>query len=313
MSALRVSTQTPCCSRSVMLLVDGELEPSRAIEVENHVLECSSCRDEMELIRSMRASLRRSCARRGSAAARERMERAISLEVSGVRASESKHTEVVAAQASQRDSRGRVGVVAVLAVAACFVFFVVVRATRDSAAVASIQASPGSNVDAPSAASGKAKESTLDTVLDELVALHANPLPPEEENPEKLARLEPYVGVPVQRSALQLLRRNERIGASPSFDGARLYMVENSHNTAALHYKVKGHRLTVYVFDASVIKMRQTRLRPRIVREVPARESPVYVGEMRGFSIAASERSGVGYALASDLDEDNNVQMVASF
>jgi hypothetical protein len=206
-------------------------------------------------------------------------------------------------------------VAAVLAVAACFVFFVVVRATRDSSAVASIQPSPGSNsnVDAPSAAPGKAKESTLDTVLDELVALHANPLPPEEENPEKLARLEPYVGVPVQRSALQLLRRNERIGASPSFDGARLYMVENSHNTAALHYKVKGHRLTVYVFDASVIKMRQTRLRPRIVREVPARESPVYVGEMRGFSIAASERSGVGYALASDLDEDNNVQMVASF
>jgi hypothetical protein len=54
--------------------------------------------------------------------------------------------------------------------------------------------------------------------------------------------------------------------------------------------------------------MRHTRLRPRVVKE-----SPVYVGELRGYSVAAAERSGVGYALASDMDEDNSVQMVASF
>jgi hypothetical protein len=34
---------------------------------------------------------------------------------------------------------------------------------------------------------------------------------------------------------------------------------------------------------------------------------------MRGFSVAAAERSGIGYALATDFDEDKTARMVASF
>jgi hypothetical protein len=224
----------------------------------------------------------------------------------------SKVSDVVAARpATPKPTGNRLFVAVGLAAAACFVFFAVARANRQATPADARAVAPtdegDANRPARSARTG-AQGSDLDTVLEQLVALHANPLPPEEQNPEQLARLEPYVGVPVQRSALQLLRRNDRIGAAPSFDGARLHMVENSHNAAALHYKFKGHRLTVYVFDPRSIQMRQTRLRPRVVKE-----SPVYVGELRGFSVAAAERSGVGYALASDMDEDNSVQMVASF
>jgi anti-sigma factor RsiW len=314
MSAVRVSTENPCCSRSVMLLADGELEPSKAVEVERHLIACSQCRDELDMIRAMRASLRRSCARRSTAAAKERLERAVALEISGVRPTDgyTKVSDVVAARpaAPKTTTNNRLVIAAALAAAACFVFFAVARANRQASTADSSPARvDGEGASRPASSSrGAAQASDLDTVLDQLVALHANPLPPEENNPEQLARLEPYVGVPVQRSALQLLRRNDRIGAAPSFDGARLHMVENSHNAAALHYKLKGHRLTVYVFDPRSIQMRHTRLRPRVVKE-----SPVYVGELRGFSVAAAERSGVGYALASDMDEDNSVQMVASF
>jgi hypothetical protein len=64
--------------------------------------------------------------------------------------------------------------------------------------------------------------------------------------------------------------------------------------------------------------MGRTRLRSRPIDRRPdtsgrVAAAPVYVGNFRGFSVAAAERSGVGYALASDLDEDNNVAMVASF
>ena len=316
MSALRATTEHPCCSRSVMLLADGELEPSKAVEVERHLVACNQCRDELDMIRAMRASLRRSCARRSSTSAKERLEKAVALEMSGVRPTDgyTKVSDVVAAHPATpktpTHTNNRLMVAAALAAAACFVFFTVVRANRQ-ASTADSRSAPvdgeGSSRPAGSAR-GAAQASDLDTVLEQLVALHANPFPLEENNPEQLARLEPYVGVPVQRSALQLLRRNDRIGAAPSFDGARLHMVENSHNAAALHYKLKGHRLTVYVFDPRSIQMRHTRLRPRVVKE-----SPVYVGELRGYSVAAAERSGVGYALASDMDEDNSVQMVASF
>lgn len=303
-----------------MLLADGELEPSRAVEVENHLTQCSPCREELELIRSMRASLRRSCARRGTEDARLRVEKALAVEASGIRDARSMSTvlgdAVVARQIPAASSRAsRATMVVVLAAAACFVFFVVARARQGEVASSEAphdETAAANDDDKPTGEpvneNQVARGSDLDFVLDQLVALHANPLPPEEQNPEKLSRLEPYVGVPVQKSAMQMLRRNDRIGAVPSFDGARLHMVENSHNAAALHYKVKGHRLTVYVFDARSVQMRHTRLKHRVVRE-----ENVWVGQMRGFTVAAAERRGVGYALASDLDEDNNVQMVASF
>jgi len=36
----------------------------------------------------------------------------------------------------------------------------------------------------------------------------------------------------------------------------------------------------------------------------------VYMGRVRGYSVAASERNGIGYAMASDLDDDENARLV---
>ena len=50
-------------TRSVDAYADGELEPSRALEIEQHLVACRSCREELELIKAMRAGLRRSVTR----------------------------------------------------------------------------------------------------------------------------------------------------------------------------------------------------------------------------------------------------------
>ncbi len=348
MNAIKAKSTGSCCSSTVMLLADGELEPSRLLEVESHIRACDACRAELELVQSMRKSLRQSCARRASNDARARIELTIRNAQSSKAAAELKASEApfLAAQrvaearatqvANSNDARSRRwAAVGAVAVAACFVLIVAARATNQEAALkthasvsmASIFSSadadgrsnsPNRTTSKPSAAN--TNDWNFDSVVDQLVALHANPLPPEEKNPEQLMRFDQYVGVPVKRSALSLLR----VGAGSdraSFDGARLYAVRDSQTAAALQYKVRGHRLTVYVFDSRLLPMARTRLKPRVVRSSDAskpdsgaeRPSPVYVGNVRGFSIAAAEKSGVGYALASDLDEDKTVQMVASF
>jgi hypothetical protein len=138
----------------------------------------------------------------------------------------------------------------------------------------------------------------IEAMLDDLIALHKHPLPPETTNPEELQRFEPLVGVPVRRPAFQPF--------SARFTGARIHALRE-RRAALLQYTVgANHRVTVYVFDPRTVPMmRSTVLQPRVVRE-----RPVYVGKRGGYSIAAAERSGVGYALATDLDDVESANLV---
>jgi len=61
------------------------------------------------------------------------------------------------------------------------------------------------------------------------------------------------------------------------------------------------------VFNPRSVPVLATRLAPRVVRQ-----QDIYVGTLRGYSVAAAERSGVGYALASDLDDDKSAQMMVA-
>lgn len=301
-----------------MLYVDGELEPTRAVELESHLRACEPCQSQVELVRTMRASLRRSCARSAPSAMESRMRAALascgSSHASGHGTVEARSAigdasfAASAASGGAKPSVSRRGrhfaVAGAVAFAACFVVVVILRNESAKSSFSPMHAVMTSKL---ASSMPMNDEASLDTLLDELVSQHANPLPPEEKNPEDLTRLEPYVGVPVRRPALMLLR-NPKVD-NASFDGARIHRVRNTRTAAALQYKLKGHRLTIYVFDPNKIPIRRSRLR---TRDVP-HESPIYVGHMRGFSVAAAEREGVGYALASDLDEDKSVQMVASF
>jgi hypothetical protein len=151
--------------------------------------------------------------------------------------------------------------------------------------------------DAQMASADATSQVGFDTLIDDLVALHAHPLPPETTNPDELQRWDPLVGVPIRRPAFQPFGGN--------FRGARV-LAHADRRAALLQYTVLGgHRVTVYVFDPRAVPVQATRLEPRLIRE-----RPVYVGHVRGYSVAAAEQRGIGYALATDLDDDKSTDMV---
>jgi hypothetical protein len=143
---------------------------------------------------------------------------------------------------------------------------------------------------------------SLDDFIDDLVDMHASPLPPETTNPEELPRFDPFVGVPVRRPAMPSF---QPLGVR--YDGARMHTIRGKRAALLLYTMQGGHRATMYVFDAHTVPLQRTRLQPRVVKE-----RPVYVGNVRGYSFAATERAGVGYALATDLDDDTSAKLVAA-
>jgi len=328
MSAANAKQSIACSSTSVMLYVDGETDPSHIVEIESHLVACQRCRDELDLVRAMRASVRRSVTRCAPSSLEAKLRAALSdcssaspseVTTSYVGASGAgEGTRSVEARPADRTERSRQWAVAAFAIAACFVLVVVVSKNEKeraaglpllfSTALPVTSAAPArtATVAANDTSAANDEKPNFDAVLDKLVALHANPLPPEELNPERLTRLEPYVGVPVRGSAMSLLRDFRREGGR--FDGARLHPLRDSRSCAALHYNMRGHRVTVYMFDPHIMKVGHTKLTQRMIRE-----NEVYVGKLRGFSVAAAEKRGVGYALASDMDEDKSLQLVASF
>ncbi len=110
---------------------------------------------------------------------------------------------------------------------------------------------------------------------------------------------EPYVGVPVHPPALALF------GAR--LLGGRILPVTEQRVTAMLQYTIDGgHRVSVYVFDPRRIESKPSRLHTRVIGS-----EPVYIANVRGWSVAAVEtpHKGVGYAIASDLGDEENAEL----
>jgi mycothiol system anti-sigma-R factor len=140
----------------------------------------------------------------------------------------------------------------------------------------------------------------LDGLVEDMVSLHAQPLPPEVTQQDEVRKFDPFVGVPVEAPKLQTF------GAK--WLGGRVLPLRDSR-AAMLQYTIAGgHRVTVYVYDPRRVKSSESRtLQPRMVRN-----SAVMVGNVRGYNVAATERKGVGYALATDLDEPESLELVTA-
>lgn len=279
MKSLKVMTdECTLFDRSMSAYVDGELDPGHAADMEAHVLRCATCAERVTFLRAMRASMRRVAEKRAPEAFRARMKATMLAEKKRVKEAD-------------REMSG-----------AKLISFKYAATLAAAAGVALTVAAVKNQKDTPSPeiTGGSAAEmATMDmnSLLDDLVALHAHPLPPETTNPEELVRFDPLVGVPVRRPAFQPF--------VASFNGARVHAMRD-RRAALLQYTVEGnHRVTVYVFDPRAVPVRATHLEPRVVRE-----RPVYVGKLRGYSVAAAEKSGVGYALATDFDDDRSAQLV---
>lgn len=269
---------TPCraVGRLVESFLDGELDPSQVLEVEKHTQSCVTCRERVALDGAIRAGVREV--------------------VAASNPSPNLRARVTASMVAQRWAVESASGSSALPTWGAWI----VGLAAAVAAVVGIQGR-GRQQDAEDAA--RVREASvgthvgLDAMLDQFVDWHARPLPPEITNPKDLPGFEPYVGVPVHAPALA------RIGAR--LLGGRILPVQKQHVAAMLQYTLDGgHRISIYVYDPRRVEAPPSKLRTKVIGT-----EPVYVGRLRGWSIAAAERRGVGYAVASDLDDEESAEL----
>jgi anti-sigma factor RsiW len=134
-------------------------------------------------------------------------------------------------------------------------------------------------------------------LLDLFLDYHTAPPAPALTEPKLIPELERDVGVRVPLPILTAY------GAE--WQGGNLLKVPRTQPAAYLRYRTRdAHRLTVYVYNASRIPLHAS-LERRMIRE-----EPVYERSWRGYSVAAQLRHGVGYAVATDLDETRSAELV---
>jgi anti-sigma factor RsiW len=271
---------------------DGELSADKAVEVEQHLLECACCRERVQLSHALQVSTRRAVRADAepSPEFQARLMRALSAE---------REREAAAAEERERGKPLSWRVIVPMAAAAGFTLVWGAASNSndpdrplmrgaDQASLA------GGSEPAPMTAS-------VDRLIEELVDYHAAAPAPEVTEPSLIGNLEPEVGVPVQVPSLK------QYGAR--WEGASVVPVQlppKSLRAASLRYRLGGHRVTLYVYDSSRFPLRAT-LEPRVVRNMP-----VYVGTRRGYSIAAVERRGLGWAVATDLTDRESAELAAA-
>jgi anti-sigma factor (TIGR02949 family) len=266
---------------------DGELSPEHVLEIEAHLADCQSCSARLQFDHAVRKSVRRAtyAAAAPSDAFRERI-------VGSLRA-EASRAETESAASAPRATMLSWGNIAPLAVAAAVALLFTATTNEKTGRPSSAPAT--------ATAAAAAAPYNVEKLLPELVERHLDRSAPAVTEPALLDDLEPEVGVPVRAPSLS------QYGAR--WEGGSVVPLRNKP-AASLRYRLDGHRVTLYVFNAERLPERlqlSNRFRKRVVRN-----EPVYVTWKRGYSIAAADRRGVGYAVATDLGEDEGAEIVAS-
>ncbi len=255
---------------------DGELEPSKMMEVEAHVEKCEGCRERVLLDEATRSSVRQMVKQSAPEGLRVRVSAAMIAEQARTEA----RTEAVARTSNSMGWRTMVP----LATAAAFAL-----------AWGAMSRGPI----ARTTASNNVRAGFGDDLLSELVAEHSSPLPPDRTDPNKVGELGQYVGVPVHATTLH--QQNAR------FVGGRVLGV-HQERAAMLQYEIHEggttRRVSVFVFDPRRIQVNDTDLVAQ-----PVGTAQVRVGHQNGYSVAVTQREGVGYALASDMDEEKTAAL----
>ena len=275
-----------CRDRSRLLssYLDGELEAGKLIEVDEHVGECETCREEAQLLRAMRGSLKRVVKMPAPAGLRDRMATAMLAERSREEAREDAEVEALGATAPVVSLSSWRTMVPLATAAALALFWGAATRGTQPRGYETHAGLPGEDL------------------LSQFVADHASPLPPEAKDADSVRDLSRYVGVPVRPGSF------ERTGAR--LVGARVYPMQ-AQRAAMITYQVgtveHPQRISVLVYDAQKIQIGDANLSPRAVGTAEVR-----VGSQRGYAVAATQRAGVGYVVASDLDPDVNAQYAAA-
>jgi anti-sigma factor RsiW len=94
----------------------------------------------------------------------------------------------------------------------------------------------------------------------------------------------------------------------PRFDnqvrllGGRLGHLGQQHAAYLVYSMQGGHKVSVFVYPGNIPI--------EAPRRIVVRDRPVYVGDESGYRVALFRDRGIGYALASDLDESELVRLV---
>jgi anti-sigma factor RsiW len=309
--------------RWITAYIDDQLDAVHILEVEEHLGACETCREQTALTRAVRGSLCKATAMRAPAALREK--------ICAAMVAERKHEAKPMAAAEQKVEPGRTdddaraaggdeddgvaggwlgsvsGSSADASSQPVSPKLVKLRYVMPLAAVATVALVIGAyqlrdhkdrHAVAHQAAASSAPLSTssFDKFIDDLVEAHIQPPPPEVTDYDGLDRFNPYLGVRVPRPQLSQL-------------GARYLGARMHRHAAMLQYSVADgrRRVTLYVFDPTRMPVQANRLEPVVVGN-----NHLFVGHVRGYAVAASERDGIGYALASDLPDKDTEQLLVA-
>jgi anti-sigma factor (TIGR02949 family) len=135
--------------------------------------------------------------------------------------------------------------------------------------------------------------------LGDILVEHERPLPPESKNAEDVRKFGSLVGVPVNPEALKTGR----------LVGGRVLPV-NRERAAMLQYEVSkdsgpSRRVSVFIYDPKKIQIERADLEPRGVGT-----AQVHVGRANGYSLAVTEREGVGMVMAADMDPESSAELL---
>ena len=261
--------------------LDGELDPARLIEIDEHVGGCETCREETQLMRAVRGSLKRVVRTPSPAGLSDRIATAM------------------AAERTREDARQPEA----LGARAPLVNLASWRTMVPLATAAALALMWGAATRGSQSATAEARAGFGDDLLAELISEHSQSLPLEAKDPDSVRGLERYVGVPLHPSSF------ERAGLNARLVGGRVVPLR-AQRAAMLQYVVgtgdDARRVSVVVYDAQKIQIGTANLAPREIGTAEVR-----VGREKGYSVAATQRAGVGYVVASDLDPERNEQFAA--
>lgn len=263
---------------------DGELDVDKQLAAESHLEQCETCKERVALQLAMKKSLQRSLRAPLPEGLRERARAAMVAEKARGEQREG----------SKRSSPWRT---------------IVPLATAASFALAW-----GAMMKSPTRSGSVQHAGFGDELLAELVAEHSQPLPYDAKDPADVKQFEKYVGVPVKPAALRPASCTEPKQARTvpcgraNFVGARVLPVRQER-AAMLHYEIEDgtetRRVSVVIFDPRRIQIND----PDELEARPVGTAEVQVGRANGYSVAVTQRGGVGYAIAGDLDESQMAEL----
>jgi anti-sigma factor RsiW len=265
--------------------LDGELPPEQILEVESHLDACEACRERARFGETLQRSVRDAVMRSAEPS------KDFEARLAGALRAERERLLATTPSARPLSIRPRWSNVLPLALAAAATFSFVtwlntrLRGDRPPTPTAGEQPRPVEVASNP------------EQDLEEFVSYHSAPPAPQITEASMVPLLEPEVGVPLHLPSLK------QYGAH--WQGGSVIPVHNNR-AAIFRYEVSNHPVTVYVYDTRQVRLRGV-LEPRVVHD-----KPVHVGVRHGYSIAAREQRGVGYAVATDLDDDESAELVST-